>query len=411
MLLRKKRAEVFKNRRIVGFVKFWSRSDMSADDTSLSPAVGEGNVEGSEDSSAKTSQRADGSLRKEVRVRKGYVPPSEDVEVELSREYKKHKPDIDEQQTDSEDTKTTENATNYTISSWDEYFQAFGSSEIRKCRQYVVHACSVGSNAVNEDSYAIGEDSVFAVFDGHGGPDCSRWMANNVIPEFDKNCPLKGSGNDLDSIEEMFFSSTKKPKEKEAEKKETRRFLKKLFAHLDTRYMSTTGSQNPFCGSCGLHKDDELAQKADPSLDCKKRVAGTLMVTRALGDGFLKDPNVCPDNMKDNMPYITSKPKVKEIVKDYNDSFLVIASDGVWDILDDNDVALEIMNACKSVRESKKTDSGGEPTNLATAVAKAVIQEMMTRRYVLLAELSQMKASERRHYIDDVTVLVVDLRA
>ena len=179
------------------------------------------------------------------------------------------------------------------------------------------------------------------------------------------------------------------------------------------------------------------------------------MVTRALGDGFLKDPKLCPDSMKDNMPYITSKPKVRETVRGSNDSFLIIASDGVWDILDDNDVALEVMNAYKSSgcslnvltrsltckhRDSKKHHSQPAQTNLAVAVAKAVIQEMMTRRYVMvfllafsshsprillslssrssrlshlwqLAELSQMKATERRHYIDDVTVLVVDLKS
>ncbi|EKX50078.1 hypothetical protein GUITHDRAFT_104473 [Guillardia theta CCMP2712] len=411
----------------------------------------------SESASKQASQRADGSLRKEVRVRKGYVPPAEDIQEELLRKKPRteEQDEVDTNETKAEDVTTTSSSS---ITCWDEYLHAFGSSEIRKCRECTVHACSVGSNAVNEDSYAIGEENVFAVFDGHGGPECSRWMARHVISEFDKICPRNG---------------TKKPKEKETEKQEMKKNLKTLFARLDDTYMSNYGAQNPFCGSCGLlchvsggsiwsanvgdsravvvrraengvlkairitsdqntscarecekvckrsgdfyairlHKDDELAQKADPTLDCKKRVAGTLMVTRALGDGFLKDPKLCPDSMKDNMPYITSKPQVRETVRGSSDSFLIIASDGVWDILDDNDVALEVMNAYKSSGDSKKDHSQPVETNLAVAVAKAVIQEMMTRRYVMLAELSQMKATERRHYIDDVTVLVVDLKS
>ena len=49
----------------------------------------------------------------------------------------------------------------------------------------------------------------------------------------------------------MFFSSTKKPKEKEAEKQEMKKNLKTLFARLDDTYMSNDGAQKPFCGSCG----------------------------------------------------------------------------------------------------------------------------------------------------------------
>ena len=121
-----------------------------------------------------------------MRVRKGYVPPAEDIQEELLRKKLRteEQDEVDTNETKAEDVTTTSSSSSITC--WDEYLHAFGSSEIRKCRECTVHACSVGSNAVNEDSYAIGEENVFAVFDGHGGPECSRWMARHVISEFDK---------------------------------------------------------------------------------------------------------------------------------------------------------------------------------------------------------------------------------
>ena len=60
----------------------------------------------------------------------------------------------------------------------------------------------------------------------------------------------------------------------------------------------------------------------------KKRLYGLLAITRALGDFEMKEEAPCLSNK----PHIT-KTEIKE-----SDAYVVIASDGVWDVLDDKEV-------------------------------------------------------------------------
>jgi len=62
-----------------------------------------------------------------------------------------------------------------------------------------------------------------------------------------------------------------------------------------------------------------------------KRVAGSLAVTRALGDAYLKTPLLSFLPYKSHAPYITARPEVncRPLVKE-GDKVLILASDGVW---------------------------------------------------------------------------------
>jgi serine/threonine protein phosphatase PrpC len=63
-----------------------------------------------------------------------------------------------------------------------------------------------------------------------------------------------------------------------------------------------------------------------------KRVAGSLAVTRALGDAYLKTPSLSFLPYKRHAPYITARPEVncRPLVKD-GDKILILATDGVWE--------------------------------------------------------------------------------
>lgn len=67
------------------------------------------------------------------------------------------------------------------------------------------------------------------------------------------------------------------------------------------------------------------------------RVGGTLAITRAFGDHSLKKDGV------------TAKPFIKKHVLKSNDKFLIIASDGVWDSMEDQDA----VNYCKEDASTK----------------------------------------------------------
>lgn len=70
-----------------------------------------------------------------------------------------------------------------------------------------------------------------------------------------------------------------------------------------------------------------------------KRVAGSLAVTRALGDAYLKTPRLSFFPYKTHAPYITARPEVncRPIVKG-GDKVLMLATDGVWERAGGEDV-------------------------------------------------------------------------
>lgn len=76
-----------------------------------------------------------------------------------------------------------------------------------------------------------------------------------------------------------------------------------------------------------------------------KRVAGSLAVTRALGDAYLKTPLLSFNPYKSHAPYITARPEVncRPIVKD-GDKVLILATDGVWERASGEDVLRWVRN-------------------------------------------------------------------
>eukprot|EP00980_Cylindrotheca_fusiformis_P004206 scaffold912_cov119-Cylindrotheca_fusiformis.AAC.22 len=76
-----------------------------------------------------------------------------------------------------------------------------------------------------------------------------------------------------------------------------------------------------------------------------KRVAGSLAVTRALGDAYLKTPLLSFSPYKRHAPYITARPEVncRPIAKD-GDKVLVLATDGVWERASGEDVLRWVRN-------------------------------------------------------------------
>ena len=76
--------------------------------------------------------------------------------------------------------------------------------------------------------------------------------------------------------------------------------------------------------------------KRDGGMIMDSRVAGSLAVTRAFGDHALKRDGV------------TARPHLRRVVLKPTDKFLVMGSDGIWDVLEDE-------HACKLCREQLTT--------------------------------------------------------
>ncbi|ONK72338.1 uncharacterized protein A4U43_C04F18370 [Asparagus officinalis] len=114
------------------------------------------------------------------------------------------------------------------------------------------------------------------------------------------------------------------------------------------------------------------------------RVNGILAMSRAIGDKYFK-------------PVVIPEPEVRVMERHPEDECLVIASDGLWDVIP-NELACDIARRCleEGNREGSYSGSGGEEhpsqarCNLATA---------------LLARLALGRKS-----CDNISVIVVDLR-
>jgi protein phosphatase PTC1 len=77
-----------------------------------------------------------------------------------------------------------------------------------------------------------------------------------------------------------------------------------------------------------IDKEEQKRVKQEGGVIIRKRLYGTLAVTRSLGDFEMKETISCLSNK----PHITRT----EILD--SDTFLIIASDGVWDVIKDEDV-------------------------------------------------------------------------
>ncbi|XP_031255741.1 probable protein phosphatase 2C 6 [Pistacia vera] len=132
-----------------------------------------------------------------------------------------------------------------------------------------------------------------------------------------------------------------------------------------------------------LEREDELARIRDKGGRIVQwgclRVEGVLSMSRAIGDHGLK-------------PWVISVPEVTFTPRTEDDEFLILASDGLWDVLS-NDVAVRLAREefRYQRRQPKKDDTSSHPP--ALNVAKELLKRAFTA-----------------YTCDNVSVVVVDLK-
>ena len=94
-------------------------------------------------------------------------------------------------------------------------------------------------------------------------------------------------------------------------------------------------------------------------------------------------------------PYVISKPEVTVTKRSNNDEFLILASDGLWDVIS-NEVACQIVKRCLEGRLRRKSlEVEVEVENESRAAEAAAV----------LTELAMARGSK-----DNISVIVVELR-
>jgi len=130
------------------------------------------------------------------------------------------------------------------------------------------------------------------------------------------------------------------------------------------------------------------------------RVLGVLAMSRAIGDGYLK-------------PYVSSEPEVTVTERTDDDECLILASDGLWDVVT-NEMACEVVRACfhsngPPAPAARANGAALPAAENGSAAAEGVSVEDSDKACSDAAMLLAKLALARRS-ADNVSVVVVDLR-
>ncbi|GLT93051.1 hypothetical protein SLE2022_108570 [Rubroshorea leprosula] len=120
------------------------------------------------------------------------------------------------------------------------------------------------------------------------------------------------------------------------------------------------------------------------------RVLGMLAMSRAIGDNYLK-------------PYVISEPEVTIMDRSTEDECLVLASDGLWDVVT-NDTACGVARMC--LRAQRPPSPPGSP-GIEAAVRGGAAES--SDKACWDASILLTKLALARHSSDNVSVIVVNL--
>lgn len=133
------------------------------------------------------------------------------------------------------------------------------------------------------------------------------------------------------------------------------------------------------------------------------RVKGIIQISRSIGDVYLKkaefnrEPLYAKFRLRDPIrtPILSSDPAISVHELGVHDQFLIFASDGLWEHLTNQD-AVDIVQH--------------NPRNgIARRLVKSALQEAAKKREMRYSDLKKVARGVRRHFHDDITVVVVFL--
>ncbi|TKY66034.1 phosphatase 2C 4 [Spatholobus suberectus] len=144
----------------------------------------------------------------------------------------------------------------------------------------------------------------------------------------------------------------------------------------------------------------------DPSAVTKGRVKGRLSVTRAFGAGFLKQPkqnNAVLETFRvsyiGDSPYITCFPSLHHHKLSPNDKLLILSSDGLYQYFTNEEAAAKVESFITMFPDRDPAQLLIEEA-LGRAAKKAGME---------FHELLDIPHGERRHYHDDISIVIISL--
>ncbi|OIT22176.1 PREDICTED: probable protein phosphatase 2C 60 [Nicotiana attenuata] len=133
------------------------------------------------------------------------------------------------------------------------------------------------------------------------------------------------------------------------------------------------------------------------------RVKGLIQITRSIGDLYLKnaeynkEPLYAKFRLREpfKRSLLSADPSISVHELEPHDQFLIFASDGLWEHLSNQEAVDIVQNSSHS--------------GSARRLVKAALQEAAKKREMRYSDLKKIDRGVRRHFHDDISVIVVFL--
>ncbi|GMH02943.1 hypothetical protein Nepgr_004782 [Nepenthes gracilis] len=272
------------------------------------------------------------------------------------------------------------------------------------------------------------------VYDGHGGPETSRYINNHLFSHLrrfasEHQCmSVDVIRKAVQATEEGFFSVVSKqwPLNPQiaavgsccligvicsgtlyiANLGDSRAVLGRLVRATGEVLSIQLSAEHNVCIESvrqelqSLHPDDSQIVVLKHNI---WRVKGLIQVSRSIGDVYLKkaeynrEPLYAKFRLREKFkqPILSSEPAVSVHELQPQDRFIIFASDGLWDYLSNQEAVDLVQNNPRS--------------GSAKRLVKAALQEAAKKREMRYSDLKKIDRGVRRHFHDDITVIVVFL--
>ncbi|XP_009804465.1 probable protein phosphatase 2C 63 [Nicotiana sylvestris] len=274
------------------------------------------------------------------------------------------------------------------------------------------------------------------VYDGHGGPEASRFVNRHLFTYLHKFSKEQGGlSSDVikrafNATEEDFIQLVKRSLPVMPQIASVGSCCLVGAISEGELYVANLGDSRAVLGRRGFEreKNSVVAERlsTDHNVSCEKvrkeveslhpddqavvvyirgvwRIKGIIQVSRSIGDAYLKKPEFNRDPIFQRYgnlvplkrPVLTAEPSIVTRSIRPHDLFLIFASDGLWEHLTDQ-VVVEIV--------FKNSRAG-----IAKRLVRAAIQEAAKKREMRYKDIQKIEKGIRRHFHDDITVIVIYL--
>ncbi|KAH9712210.1 hypothetical protein WN944_021332 [Citrus x changshan-huyou] len=312
----------------------------------------------------------------------------------------------------------------------------------------------VQANSMLEDQgqvFTSPSATYVGVYDGHGGPEASRFITRHLFPFLHKFTTEQGGlsaeviKKAFDATEEEFLHLVKRSWSARPQIASVGSCCLVGAIAKDVLYVANLGDSRAVLGRRvsenrknmlvvaerlsvdhnvgveevrkeveALHPDDSHTVVFSRGV---WRIKGIIQVSRSIGDVYLKKPEFSRDHRFHHFrlpiplkrAVMTAEPSILIRKLKSNDLFLIFASDGLWEQLSD-EAAVEIVSQNpRSVRPQLKTYAVYPSQGIAKRLVRAALRAAARKREMRYEDIKRIQKGARRHFHDDITVVVIYL--